>query len=60
MKRLIRPKKGRKLAGVCIAFSNYFGVDVTVVRLIFIFLGLPGGMPGVVLYILCWIVIPEE
>jgi phage shock protein C len=60
MKKLLRPRKGRKVAGVCLAFANYFAVDVTLVRLIFIFLGLPGGAPGIVLYILCWIVIPEQ
>lgn len=60
MKRLVRPKKGRKIFGVCQAFSKYFDVDVTFVRLIFILLGLPGGAPGILLYIICWVVIPEE
>ncbi len=60
MKRLIRPKKGRKLGGVCVAFANYFDIDVTLVRLFFILLGIPGGAPGVLLYIVCWLVIPES
>lgn len=60
VKRLIRPKKGRKIAGVCLALANYFNIDVTVVRIIFIFLALPGGLPGILPYIILWIAIPEE
>ncbi len=60
MKRLVRPQKGRTLAGVCKGIAAYLGIDVTVVRLIFVFLGLPGGAPGILLYIICWLVIPEE
>ncbi|MEP7167139.1 MAG: PspC domain-containing protein [Candidatus Woesebacteria bacterium] len=60
MKKLMRPKKGRKVAGVCLAFSNYFDVDITLVRLFFVILGLPGGAPGIILYVACWLVIPEQ
>jgi len=59
-KKLIRPIKGRMLAGVAAAWANYLNVDVTVIRLIWIFLLLPGGIPGIVPYIICWILIPEE
>jgi len=60
VKKLVRPQKGRKLAGVCVGIANYFNIDSTVVRLFWIFLLLPGGIPGVLLYVLCWIIIPEE
>lgn len=60
MKKLVRPKKGRKIAGVAAAFANYFDVDVTLVRIVWILLLLPGGLPGLVPYIVCWIVIPAE
>jgi phage shock protein C len=59
-KRLRRPKSGRALAGVCAAFANYLDIDVTIVRLFWVFLLLPGGIPGLLPYIICWIVIPEE
>jgi phage shock protein C len=58
--RLIRPKKGRKVAGVALAFANYFNWDVTLVRLIWLILLIPGGVPGLLPYIICWLVIPEE
>ena len=60
MKRLVRPRLGRKIGGVCLALANYFSVDVTLVRIIFIFLLLPGGLPGLFPYLILWILIPEE
>ncbi len=60
LKRLVRPKAGRKLAGVCVGIANYFNIDPTVVRIFWILLLMPGGVPGILLYLLCWFVIPEE
>lgn len=60
IKRMFRPRKGRKVAGVALAFSEYFNVDVTLVRLIWVFLFLPGGLPGLIPYIICWVVIPDQ
>lgn len=60
MKKLVRPIKDRKIAGVCIGLANYFKLDVTLVRLIWVFLLIPGGLPGIIPYIICWIIIPEE
>ena len=60
IKRIYRPKKGRKIAGVSLAFANYFDLDVTVVRLIWVFLFIPGGLPGIIPYLICWVVIPSE
>ena len=56
--RLERPREGRRIAGVCAAFADYFDVDVTLVRLlalIFLFCGV-GGLA----YIIAAIVIPNE
>jgi phage shock protein PspC (stress-responsive transcriptional regulator) len=56
---LIRPKRGRVIAGVCVAVANRFGWNPTVVRILTLLsLILPG--PQVVLYIILWIVIPGE
>jgi phage shock protein PspC (stress-responsive transcriptional regulator) len=60
MKRIVRPKVGRKLAGVCLALANYFSADVTLIRIAFVLLILPGGLPGFLPYVLLWILIPEE
>jgi phage shock protein C len=60
MKKLVRPKQGRRIAGVAAGFANYFDVDVTLVRIIWVILLLPGGLPGLLPYIICWIMIPTE
>jgi len=59
-KRIVRPIKGRKLGGVALAFANYFNVDPTIVRLVWLFLLIPGGLPGLLPYLICWLVIPSE
>ena len=60
IKRLIRPLQGRKLAGVAMAFANYFEIDVTLIRVVLVLTLIPGGFPGLFIYLLCWLVIPGE
>jgi phage shock protein C len=57
--RLMRPRQDRKIAGVCAALANYFDVDVTLVRVVWLILVIFGGT-GLLAYIIGWIVIPEE
>lgn len=59
-KRLYRSLNDRKLAGVCGGLGKYFNIDPVIFRLLFVFAALPGGLPGIIMYILMWIVIPEE
>ena len=58
-KRFLRPRQGRVIAGVCAAFARYFDVDVTLVRVIWALLVVLGGT-GILAYLICWLVIPEE
>ena len=60
VKKLVRPKDGRVIAGVAMGLANYFDVDVTVIRLLWVFLLIPGGLPGLLPYLICWIVIPSQ
>jgi phage shock protein PspC (stress-responsive transcriptional regulator) len=56
---LVRPRKGRVVAGVCAAIADRFGLSRTAVRLAFVVsIVLPG--PQVVVYVLLWILIPSE
>lgn len=57
-KRLFRSRTDRKLGGVCGGIANYFTIDPTVVRLATVILTLTG--MSILLYIILWIVIPEE
>ena len=59
-KRIVRTKEGKMIAGVALAFANYFDIDVTIIRLIWVFLLIPGGLPGILPYLICWIVIPSD
>ena len=57
--KLIRPRKGRVFAGVCLAVANRFGWSPTVVRVLTVLsIILPG--PQVVIYVVLWILIPGE
>jgi phage shock protein C len=58
--RLIRPRAGRMIAGVCQGLANSYHWDVTWVRVIAVLLAVFGGGTGVVAYIVFWIVMPEE
>ena len=56
---LRRSKADRVIAGVCGGLGHYFGIDPILVRLAFAVLVL-AGLSGIFLYIVAWIVIPEE
>ena len=59
VKRLQRSKTERILAGVCGGLGQYFDVDPTIIRVLFVFTSLfIGG--GVLAYIVLWIIVPEE
>jgi len=59
MKRLYRSETNRQIAGVCGGIAEYFGIDVSLVRLAFLLATVLGG-PGIMLYIVMWVVVPEE
>ena len=58
-RKLMRSRTNRKIAGVCAGFAEYFDLDVTVVRVVWLIVALFGG-GGILAYIIAWIVMPEE
>lgn len=56
---LLRARDGRLLAGVCEGIARYSGIDVTVVRLLFVATTLLG-LAGLLVYVAAWVMIPEE
>lgn len=58
-KRLYRSRDDKIIAGVAAGIADYFGVDPTLVRLIFVAL-LFANEIGFSLYVIAWILIPEE
>lgn len=57
MKRLQKSQDNVMLAGVCAGIADYFGIDPTIVRLIYVLLTLAGGS-GILIYIILAIVMP--
>jgi len=58
MKRLYRSPTDMKIAGVCGGLAEYFKIDPTIIRVIFVILLLPGGFPGFIPYVILWVVVP--
>jgi len=59
-KKLYRSRKNKIIAGVCGGLSEYFNVDPVIIRIVAVILFLPGGLPGLVPYIILWIVVSKE
>jgi len=59
-KRLMRPRNGRKIAGVCAGFAEYFDLDVTVMRVVWLISVFLGAGLSLIAYVIAWIVMPEE
>lgn len=59
-KKIVRPIDGRKISGVCLGFSDYFGIDVTLVRILWVIISIFSFGTGLILYIACIFIIPQE
>ncbi|MBO5024680.1 MAG: PspC domain-containing protein [Bacteroidaceae bacterium] len=59
-KRLVRPRTGRMLGGVCAGIANYLGMDPTVIRVIYTLLTVFTAFSGIIVYIILLFIIPEE
>jgi len=58
-KRLYRNPQGKVFGGVCTGLGDYFEMDFTIIRLIWVIAILFGGV-GLLAYLIAWIVIPER
>jgi phage shock protein C len=57
--KLFRPRNNRMVAGVCAAFAQQYGWDLTLVRVVTALLIILTGV-GALAYIAAWVIIPEE
>ena len=57
-KKLVR-SANKKLAGVCGGLAEYFGMDASIVRVVWLLCVLFGGF-GLLAYLIMWIVMPEK
>lgn len=56
--RLVRSTSDKVVGGVCGGLARYFGIDATIVRLVFVLAVLSGLSP--LIYLVLWIVMPQE
>ena len=60
-KKLYKSSNDKMLAGVLGGFAEYIGVDSTLVRLVYVLIAMvSAGFPGILFYIICALVIPDE
>ncbi|MCK6465658.1 MAG: PspC domain-containing protein [Phycisphaerae bacterium] len=57
---LRRSVHNRYLAGVCGGLGEYFGIDATVLRVLFAIAAVVGFGSPVLIYLILWVVIPER
>ncbi|MCJ7834172.1 PspC domain-containing protein [Cuneatibacter sp. NSJ-177] len=57
-KRLYRSRKNMMIAGICGGLGEYFNVDPTILRLVWVIFGCTGA--GIVAYVLAAIIIPSD
>jgi phage shock protein C len=57
-RQLTRSRVNRRIAGVCGGIGEYFDVDPTLVRVIFVLVTFLG-LAGIIVYVVLWIVMPE-
>lgn len=59
-RRLVR-SQDRVIAGVVGGFAQYLGIDPTLARIIYVVVSiLSVAFPGILVYVICWLVMPEE
>ena len=60
IKKLYRSKKDKMIAGICAGIAEYFELDPTLIRLIYVAVTLMTLGTGEILYLLAWMIIPEK
>jgi phage shock protein PspC (stress-responsive transcriptional regulator) len=56
----VRPRNDRQIAGVAAGIAQYLDLDVTLVRVLLVCLSVWPPLVGLVFYLICWIVVPNE
>ena len=59
-KKLYLSNKDRKIAGFCGGLAQYFGVDSTLIRLLYVILTIVSFGAGIIFYLIAWIIVPRN
>ncbi len=57
---LRRSRNNRMVAGICGGLAEFYGISSFWFRLAMLLAFVPGGVPGLLIYIIMWVVIPSE
>jgi len=57
---LRRSTRNRMIAGICGGLSEFFGISSFWFRLAFVIALIPGGVPGILIYLIMWMIVPSE
>jgi phage shock protein C len=60
VRKLRRSRQSRVIAGVCGGLGEFFGLSPIWFRLAFLIALIPGGVPGILAYLLFWIIVPDD
>lgn len=61
VRKLYRSKSNRMIAGVCAGLADYFSIDPTVMRIIYVALFIVTGIiPLIIVYLIMWVLVPEH
>ena len=58
-RKLQRSTSNKMIAGVCAGIANYFNLDPTIIRVLYVLMIFFAGF-GILLYLILWLVIPSE
>lgn len=59
--KLVRTRSEKIIAGVCGGIAQYLGWDPAIVRLLYVLVSIfSAAFPGIIVYIILWIVMPDE
>lgn len=60
MSKKLQRSSNKMIAGVCAGIAEYLGLDVTLVRVLYVLISIfSAGFPGLLIYIILWFVMPD-
>ena len=59
-KKLRRSRDSKMIAGVCAGLAKYFGLDTTLIRVVYVLLSIFTAFAGVLVYLILWLIIPYD
>jgi phage shock protein PspC (stress-responsive transcriptional regulator) len=59
-KTLRRSSDNRILLGICGGLGEFFGINPIWFRLAFVIAAIPGGLPGLLIYLILWLIMPKS